>query len=93
MRFTSIAVAASLVLAGLVMAPAVEASGSCPGQPHGKCPVKKKVSKSRSDFTPAQREKILADARKICVKKYGATSNVYRVEYDKWRVICTTPGY
>lgn len=51
--------------------------------------TKKKISKKRSDFTPEQREKLMEEARKICKKKYGATSTVYRLDYKKWIVICT----
>ena len=38
-------------------------------------------------------EALMEQARKICVKKYGATSRVYQLDYKKWRVVCTTPGY
>ena len=67
-------------------------AGYCPGQPGGKCPTPKKISKSRNDFTPEQREKIMANARQVCVKAYGASSTVYRFDYKKWRVICYRPG-
>lgn len=67
-------------------------AGYCPGQPGGKCPTKKKVSKSRKDFTPEQRKKIMEDARQVCIKKYGASSSVYRFDYSRWTVICNTPG-
>ena len=70
-----------------------EASGYCPSQKNGKCPQPRKISKSRDDFTPAQREKLMEQARKLCIKKYGASSRVYRFEYKKWNVICTEPGY
>lgn len=67
-------------------------AGYCPGQPGGKCPTPKKVSKSRNDFTPEQRKKIMEDARQVCIKAYGASSSVYRFDYKKWRVICYRPG-
>ncbi len=51
--------------------------------------TKKKISKKRSDFTPEQRNKLMEEARKICKKKYGSTSTVYRLDYYKWIVICT----
>ena len=74
--------------------PAAQAAGYCPGQKGGKCPQpKKKKGKSRDDFSPSQREKLMEQARKICVEKYGATSRVYQLDYKKWRVVCTTPGY
>lgn len=69
------------------------AVGSCPNQKNGKCPQPKKISKSRSDFTPEQREKLLEDARKLCKKKYGATSRVHYLDYKKWTVTCTEPGF
>jgi len=93
MRIKPVILAASLALAGAMMVTSAEAAGSCPSQPHGKCPAKKKISKSRNDFSAAERQKILSEARKICTRKYGATSTVYRIEYDKWRVVCTEPGY
>lgn len=67
-------------------------AGYCPGQPGGKCPKPKKTSKSRDDFTPEQRKKIMEDARQVCIKAYGASSSVYRFDYKKWRVICYRPG-
>ena len=42
----------------------------------------------RSDFTPAQREKLMEKARKICKDKYGAMSTVYRLDYYHWKVWC-----
>ena len=54
---------------------------------------KKKVTRKRTDFTAAQRMKLLEEARKVCVKRYGATSRVYKLDYSKWRVICTEPGW
>jgi len=68
------------------------AAGYCPGRPGGKCPVEKKRSRSRSDFTPAQRQKIMEEARQVCIRNYGASSSVYRFDYRKWQVICNTPG-
>jgi hypothetical protein len=67
-------------------------AGYCPGQPGGKCPTPKKISKSREDFTPEQRKKIMEDARQVCIRAYGASSTVYRFDYKKWRVICYRPG-
>ena len=62
----------------------VEAAGS---------KTKKKVTKGRNDYTAEQREKFLAEARKICVKKYGATSRVHHIDYKKKLVWCTEPGW
>ncbi len=53
----------------------------------------KKINRKRSDFTPAQRVKMLEEARKVCVKRYGAASRVYKLDYSKWRVVCTEPGW
>lgn len=49
---------------------------------------KKGGLKNRSSYTPAQREKILADARKLCKKKYGAPATVYRIDYATNTVWC-----
>lgn len=49
-------------------------------------------ARSRGDFTAAERDKILEHAREVCVKRYGATSRVYKLDYHKWEVICTEPG-
>lgn len=70
------------------------AAGSCPSSKSGKCPIqKKKITHKRSDFTPAQRAKFMEEARKICKKRFGAPSRVYKIDYVKWRVVCTEPGY
>ena len=70
------------------------AAGSCPSSKNGKCPVqKKKITHKRSDFTAAQRAKMMEEARKICKKRFGAPSRVYKIDYVKWRVVCTEPGY
>lgn len=70
------------------------AAGSCPNSKSSKCPVqKKKITHKHSDFTAAQREKMMEEARKICKKRFGAPSRVYKIDYVKWRVICTEPGY
>jgi hypothetical protein len=53
----------------------------------------KKIIRKKSDFTTAQRAKLLEDARKICVKRYGTGSRVYKLDYAKWRVTCTEPGW
>jgi hypothetical protein len=55
--------------------------------------AKKKTHRKRSDFTAEQRAKMMEEARKICKKKYGAPSQVYHIDYYRWRVICTPPGY
>ncbi len=81
-----------LLCSVLPATPPAWAVGYCPKQKNGKCPTPKKISKSRSDFTPEQREKLMEDARKICREKYGASSMVYRMDYRKWTVICTPPG-
>jgi hypothetical protein len=70
------------------------AAGGCPSSKSGKCPVqKKKITHKRSDFSAEQRTKMMEEARKICKKKFGAPSRVYKIDYVKWRVVCTEPGY
>jgi hypothetical protein len=65
------------------------AASSCPSSKNGKCPVqKKKIARKRADFTAAQREKLMEDARKICKKRFGAPTRVYRIDYVKWQVTC-----
>jgi hypothetical protein len=54
--------------------------------------TKKKV-KSRDDYSAAERAKIMDYARKLCRKKYGASSTVYRLDYRMKRVTCAPPGY
>ena len=71
----------------------VNAAGYCPSQQNGKCPTPRKISKKRSDYSEQQREKFMEQARGICRKKYGASSRVYKLDYAKWTVICTQPGY
>lgn len=87
-------VLALLLLFPLTQAAPVSAAGYCPSQPGGKCPIqKKKISKSRDDFTAKQREEMMEEARKICRKNYGAGSRVWKLDYKAWRVTCTEPGY
>ena len=72
----------------------VAVAGNCPSSKSGKCPVqKKKITHKRSDFTAEQRAKLMEEARKICKKRFGAPSRVYKIDYVKWRVVCTEPGY
>lgn len=91
----------ALLLAGLLLAFPLQqampvwAEGYCPSQPGGKCPSpkKKKVTRSRDDFTADQRERLMEEARKICIKRYGAGSRVWKLDYKAWRVTCTEAGY
>jgi hypothetical protein len=94
LKISSIGLIAIVTLASLSLeAYQTEASaGYCPGRPGGKCPAPKKISKSRSDFTPEQRKKLLEDARQVCIREYGASSSVHHFDYKKWRVTCKTPG-
>lgn len=64
------------------------AAGCCPGSKGGKCPSPRKISHKRSEFTAAQRAKMMDEARKICKKAYGSSSTVYKLDYYKWKVIC-----
>jgi hypothetical protein len=63
-------------------------AGYCPSMKDGKCPTQKKVTHKRSDFTAEQKAKMMDDARKLCKKRYGAASTVYKLDYYKWNVIC-----
>lgn len=56
--------------------------------PDAMAAAKKKISKKSSDFTPAQRAKLMQEARKICKKRYGAGARVYRLDYYHWKVWC-----
>lgn len=49
--------------------------------------------KGREAYTPAQREEFMEYARKLCRKKYGAPSTVYRIDYKKNMVWCTPASY
>ena len=71
----------------------VDASGSCPSQKNGKCPQTKKTTHSSSQYTAAQKAKMMDEARAICRKRYGAASHVYQLDYYHWKVWCTEPGY
>jgi hypothetical protein len=51
------------------------------------------MTHKRSDFTAEQRAKLMEEARKICKKRFGAPSRVYKIDYVQWRVVCTEPGY
>jgi hypothetical protein len=41
-----------------------------------------------AEFTPAQKTKLMEEARKICRKQYGAMSTVYQLDYYHWKVWC-----
>lgn len=64
------------------------ALGNCPGQPHGKCPVKKPFKPHhRADDTNAQREKLMEESRRTCQRKYPG-SKLVRIDYYTWTAIC-----
>jgi hypothetical protein len=69
------------------------ADGYCPSRKGGKCPSARNSTHKRSDYSESQRAAFMKQARAICVKKYGAGSSVYRIDYQKWRVICNETGY
>ena len=71
----------------------VHADGNCPSQKNGKCPQANKVTHKRSQYTEAQRAKLMEEARAICTKKFGASSRVHHLDYYNWKVWCTEPGY
>jgi hypothetical protein len=56
---------------------------------HDAAAAKEKIKHKRADFTAEQRAALLEKARKLCKKRYGAASTVYRLDYYKWMVICT----
>ena len=56
-------------------------------------PPAKGNHKGRDEYTPAQREKYMAEARQLCRKKFGAPSRVYRIEYKKNLIWCEPPSY
>ena len=56
-------------------------------------PPAKGNHKGRDEYTPAQREKFMEEARQLCRKKYGAPSRVYRIDYKKNLVWCEPPSY
>lgn len=70
-----------------------------PGLPSGAVthkatqPPAKGNHKGRDAYTPAQREKFMKDARRLCREKYGAPARVYRIDYKKNMVWCEPPSY
>lgn len=56
-------------------------------------PPSKGNHKSREDYTAAQREKIMENARKLCKAKFGAPSRVHRIDYKRNEVWCEPPNY
>lgn len=49
--------------------------------------------KGRDEYTAAQREKYMEEARQLCRTKYGAPSRVYRIDYKKNLIWCEPPSY
>lgn len=47
--------------------------------------------KPRDQYTAAQREKIMENAREICRKSFGAPARVYRIDYMTSKVWCESP--
>ena len=80
------AIGFSLVTVAPGFAPSAEAAEK-------KKPEKKKAKKKgRNDYTAEERKKIMERARKVCRDSQGAPSTVYRIDYQKMVVYCTTPG-
>lgn len=48
--------------------------------------------KSRSQYSAAEREKIMERAREICRKEFGAPSRVFRIDDATSRVWCEPPS-
>jgi hypothetical protein len=88
LRKISICLFLSIFVLPVAMPNHIAMAGNCPTSKTGKCPVQKKISHKRSDFTAEQRAKLMDEARRICKKKFGASSTVYKLDYYKWRVIC-----
>jgi hypothetical protein len=88
--FTAFFVAGALLLS---VVPSSEAAGYCPSRPGGKCPEKRQENKkSRSEFSPEQLKKNMAEARKLCARKYGVSASFYRYDWSTQTVRCTSPG-
>ena len=78
-------VLALLLLFPLTQAAPVSAAGYCPSQPGGKCPTqKKKISKSRDDFTAKQREEMMEEARKTPFTGIGKPEPLKQIGADVW---------
>lgn len=88
MRKSAMYLSLLLLMLPLPMANNFAEAGYCPSMKGGKCPTKKKISHKRTDYTAAQREKMMEEARQICKKKYGSASTVYKIDYYKWTIIC-----
>lgn len=56
-------------------------------------PPAKGNHKGRDAYTPAQREKFMEEARRLCRKKFGAPARVYRIDYKKNMVWCEPPSF
>lgn len=56
-------------------------------------PTPKGNHKGRSEYTAAQRDKFMEQARQLCKRKYGAPSRVYSIDYKKNLVYCEPPSY
>ncbi len=56
-------------------------------------PVSGHRLKPYDDYTAAQREKIMEQARELCRRKYGAPSRLYRIDYAQNRIWCEPPSY
>jgi hypothetical protein len=89
MRRLSSCLLACLVVV-LIGAPLNRAeAGYCPRSKSGKCPAQRTISHKQSEFSAQKRAKLMDEARKVCKRKYGAASTVYKLDYFKWRVICS----
>ena len=71
-------------------------NGVCPDQPGGVCAS---TPPAPPDYTPqvlippaaAGTGHIPEAARQFCVSKYGPSSTVNHIDYDKWEVVCNIP--
>lgn len=98
-------VATLLAFAVPAALPASAATTPCKPSATVKCPDQKKqvkkqtkkkqqtkTYKGRSEYTAEQRKEFLERARQICIREFGASSRVYRLDYKKGRVWCERPG-
>lgn len=67
---------------------------AAPSKPQGTAArkvAKPAASKGRDGYSADERARFMEDARKLCQKRYGAPSRVYRIDYKRNTVICEGP--
>jgi hypothetical protein len=86
----ALALVFSAVTVGAAFVPSAEAQTQKKAEKKKKPEKKKAKRKGRSDYTAEERKKIMERARKVCRDSQGAPSRVYRIDYQKMVVYCTT---